>query len=51
MITHLTLQLRQRLKDSIRREIIDFDPYDLEDAATVKIVSQQSSDKSFALTK
>jgi hypothetical protein len=51
MITHLTIRLRQRIQDWIRREIIDFDPYDLEDASPVVVRAQQSSDKSFALTK
>jgi hypothetical protein len=51
MITHLTIRLRQRIQDWIRREIIDFDPYDLEDVSPVTVRTQQSSDKSFAVTK
>jgi hypothetical protein len=51
MITHLTLRLRQGIQDWIRREIIDFDPYDFEDASPVTVRSERVADKALVLTK
>jgi hypothetical protein len=50
-MTQNTLLFRQNLKAWIRKEIIDFDPYDEQESQQQQSIEVQSAEKSYALTK
>jgi hypothetical protein len=51
VMTQITLLFRQNLKAWIRKEIIDFDPYDEQESQQQQSIEVQSAEKSYALTK
>jgi hypothetical protein len=52
-MTQHTFQLRQNLEAWIRKEIIDFDPYDEQDHSRQQPIASQahSMERDYALTK